>query len=250
VRRFLVDPPATVEPGPAALGRLGPPVRWLAAAQGAWPPHPPQLVHRNPDEPPADPDEGPAQLTAAALEAGAVAADSAADAGAGLLLAESASSAGPALAAVASLLHLEPVVVVGTAGGEGWAALLGQVRDGLLRRDGGTWPNPAGILLAPRAVPALARLVGLLALGPPVRRTPVVPRQLLDRWRPAGTGGPSGSPAPGRAPGGWRATPRPTPGGRRALADLDSRRARLRLATGGASRGAVLPVAGGSWRGG
>lgn len=239
MRRFLVDPPATVEPAPAALGRLGPPVRWLAAAQGGWPVRPPALVHQNPPEPPADLEEGVVQLTAAALEAGAVAADSAADAGADLLLAESAEPCGAALAAVASLLHQEPVAVVGTAGGPGWAELLGAVRDGLLRARPHL-ADPAGMLLA-LGDPALARLAGLLAQAA-VRRTPVV---LGSSSTVAGAALVAERLAPG-ARAWWLAGDTPAhPGGQRALADLDlPPLLDLRLPTGGAQPAAQVLLAG------
>ena len=239
MRRYGVLPLARVDAPPLPhLGRLAAPVRWLANAGGAWPPHPPALVHQSPDDVPAT-GTGAAQDTAAALEDGAVAADAAADAGAELLLAESAASPGPALAAVAAVLHLEPVAVVGTAGGDGWAALLGAVRDGLLRARPHL-ADPTGLVLA-LADPALARLVGLLAQSA-VRRTPVV---LGSSSTVAGAALVAERLAPGAAAW-WLAGDTPVhPGARRALADLGLEPLLdLRLATGGARPAAQVLLAG------
>jgi nicotinate-nucleotide--dimethylbenzimidazole phosphoribosyltransferase len=239
VRRYVVLPLAQVKAPPLpALGRLAAPVRWLARTEGAWPPSAPALVHQSPDDGPSSAGTG-AQDTAAALEQGAAAADSAADAGAGLLLAESSAPPGPALAAVAALLHLEPVAAVGTAGGDGWAALLGAVRDGLLRARPHL-ADPAGLVLA-LGDPALARMVGLLAQSA-VRRTPVV---LGSSSTVAGAALVAERLAPTAATW-WLAGDTPQhPGGRRALADLGLEPLLdLRLATGGARPAAQVLLAG------
>ena len=238
MRRYAVPPlPQVKAPPLPQLGRLAGPVRWLACAGGGWPPRPPALLHQNADD--ASDVDRSVQATAVALEDGAVAADAAADAGAEAMLAESSAPPGPALAAVAALLHLEPVAVVGTAGGEGWAALLGAVRDGLLRARP-SLADPGGLVLA-LGDPALARLVGLLAQCA-VRRTPVV---LGSSSTVAGAALVAERLAPGAAAW-WLAGDTPAhPGGQRALADLGLEPLLdLRLTTGGARPAAQVLLAG------
>jgi nicotinate-nucleotide--dimethylbenzimidazole phosphoribosyltransferase len=243
VRQFPVTRPAPVHAAVPQLGRLAGPVRWLAAVQGTWPPHPPRHVDQHAEEPggPAVGDGaiGPAQATASALEVGAAAGDAAADAGADLLLADSCAPPAAALAGVAALLHLEPVAVVGTGGGAGWAALLDGVREGL-RRARPHLADPAGLVLA-LADPALGRLVGLLAQCA-VRRTPVV---LGSSSTVAGAALIAERLAPGGATW-WLAGDSPVhPGARRALADLGlDPLLDLRLATGGARPAAQVLLAG------
>lgn len=237
MRRFSVTPPTPVDAAPVELGRLGGPVHWLAGAQGAWPPQPPRMVNASPVEPAGD--VGDAQTTAQALEDGALAADAAADAGADLLLVESAASPAAGLAAVAALLHLEPVVVVGTAGGPQWAPLLAAVRD-RLRPARPHLADPAGLVLA-LGDPVLAHLVGLLAQCA-VRRTPVV---LGSSSTVAAAALVADRLAPGAAAW-WLAGDRPAhPGGQRALSDLGlDPLLDLRLATGGAEPAAQVLLAG------
>ncbi len=132
-------------------------LRRLATAQGAWPPHRPRLVQD--------------ARAASSLAEGQAAADAAADAGVDLLVADPALADGPALTAVAAMLDLEPVAVVGTSGGPGWATALATVRDGL-RSTRGHLGDPHGMLVALEDG-ALAGLAGLLAQAA-VRRTPVL----------------------------------------------------------------------------
>lgn len=148
-----VAPPALLPDAPAVLGALGPALRRLAELQGAWPPVAPQ------------------HSRTLALPAGAAAADAAADEGVDLLLVEADGDPGAALAVLAVLLDVEPVAAVGTAGGPGWAALLGAVRSALprLRPHAG---DPDALLEA-AGDPALAGLTGALAQAAR-RRTPVL----------------------------------------------------------------------------
>lgn len=158
MRRLAVTPPAPVPPVPRELGRLGPALAWLAAAQG-----------------------GAARRPAAARslvvadggtrEQGQREADELADGGCDLLVLASDGDQVPGLVVLAALLDLEPVQAVGTSAGADWAQLTTGVRDGLrtARMHVG---DPDGLLRAVGSG-ALARLVGLLAQSA-VRRTPVV----------------------------------------------------------------------------
>jgi nicotinate-nucleotide--dimethylbenzimidazole phosphoribosyltransferase len=226
VRRFPVDPPARLPPAPATLGRLAGPLRWLAAAQGAWPPQTPTP-------------HVAACVADASLDGGVAEADAAADAAVGLVLADSTAHTGPALAAVAALLRLEPVMAVGTAGGADWAALLGDVRAGLLRARPHV-ADPAA-LLAALDDGELSRLTGLLAQCA-VRRTPVV---LGSSAVVAGAALVAERLAPGAA-GWWLAGDTPSsPGGQRALADLGlTPLLDLRLSSGGAGPAVQVLLAG------
>lgn len=152
-----VEVPVLLEPPPAGLGRLDPLLRRLAAAQGAWPPRRPEVVRPAPG--------------ANGLATGQQAADAAVDDGVDLLVADTALADGPALTAVAAMLDLEPVAVVGTSGGAGWAVTLAEVRDGL-RGARGHLGDPEGLLVALED-PQLAGLAGVLAQAA-VRRTPVL----------------------------------------------------------------------------
>lgn len=228
--RFPVDPPVRLPPAPAELGRLGPPLRWLAAAQGAWPPTRPTTCSPGSETGGADDD---------AVEQGVAQADAAADAAVGLVLADSTAPAGPALGAVAALLRLEPVHAVGTAGGADWATLLGEVRAALLRAR----PHVAdpGALLDALADAELSRLTGLLAQCA-VRRTPVV---LGSSSVVAAAALVGERLAPGAAAW-WLAGDTPSsPGGQKALADLGlDPLLDLRLPTGGAAPAAQVLLAG------
>jgi nicotinate-nucleotide--dimethylbenzimidazole phosphoribosyltransferase len=235
--RFPVDPPARLPAAPgglAELGRLAGPLRWLASAQGAWPPQRPAL-HVVTAEPV---DAGPVDAHAA-LDRGVAQADAAADAAVGLVLAESAAPAGSALAAIAALLRLEPVTAVGTAGGAGWATTLGEVRAGLLRARPHA-ADPGGLLEA-LADAELSRLTGLLAQCA-VRRTPVV-------LGSSSVVGAAALVAERLAPGAaawWLAGDTPSaPGGQQALADLGlTPLLDLRLPSGGAGPAAQVLLAG------
>lgn len=159
MRRLVVEAPSPVPPPPRALGRLGPALAWLAAAQGSWPPVAPGAVRRVVAEDGGTRVEGQAE------------ADLLVDGGCDLLVVGSAGDQVGGLVVLAALLDLEPVEAVGTATGEDWARLTTGVRDGLrgARMHVG---DPDGLLQAV-ASPALARLTGLLAQAA-VRRTPVV----------------------------------------------------------------------------
>lgn len=225
--RFPVDPPVRLPAAPAELGRLAAPLRWLAAAQGAWPPQRPTTC-----SPGAAAGEG-------ALEQGVAQADAAADAAVGLVLAESCAPPGPALGAVAALLRLEPVHAVGTAGGAGWASVLAEVREALLRAR--SQVADPGALLDALGDAELSRLTGLLAQCA-VRRTPVV---LGSSSVVAGAALVAERLAPGAAAW-WLAGDTPSsPGGQRALADLGlTPLLDLRLPTGGAAPAAQVLLAG------
>lgn len=227
--RFPVDPPTRLPPAPPELGRLAGPLRWLAGAQGAWPPQTP-CVHVVDAAPVAADD---------ALGRGVAQADAAADAAVGLVLADATAPAGPALAGVAALLRLEPVLAVGTAGGADWATLLADVRAGLLRAR----PHVAdpGALLTALADPELSRLTGLLAQCA-VRRTPVV---LGSSSVVAGAALVAERLAPGAAAW-WLAGDTPaSPGGQKALSDLGlTPLLDLRLPSGGAGPAAQVLLAG------
>jgi nicotinate-nucleotide--dimethylbenzimidazole phosphoribosyltransferase len=175
----------------------------------------------------------------AALEQGIGQADAAADAAVGLVLADTTASAGAALAGIAALLRLEPVMAVGTAGGADWAALLGEVRTGLLRARPHV-ADPAAMLSA-LGDPELARLSGLLAQCA-VRRTPVV---LGSSSVVAGAALLTERLAPGAAAW-WLAGDTPAaPGAQKALADLGlTPLLDLRLPSGGAGPAAQVLLAG------
>lgn len=159
MRRVRVPAPAEVATPPRALGRLGPALAWLAAAQGAWPPVVPQQVRRV------------VVLDGTTRADGQREADDLADGGADLLVLGSGGDQVAGLVVLAALLDLEPVQAVGTAAGDDWARLATGVRDGLraARMHVG---DPDG-LLRDVGSGALARLTGLL-LQSAVRRTPVV----------------------------------------------------------------------------
>jgi len=151
-----VPRPARLAAPPAALGRLGSALGWLAAAQGSWPPVAPRLrrdLH---------------VVEGAGLAAGRAEADALADAGVDLLTLEVEAEPTAAQVVICALLDLEPVVAVGTSGGAGWAQQLVAVRDGLrsARSDVG---DPERLA----ADPVLGRAAGLLAQSA-LRRTPVV----------------------------------------------------------------------------
>lgn len=207
MRRFVVELPAPVPTPDRGLGRLGPALARLAAAQGAWPPRPPQQVRRLLLD--ADAADDP-------VGEGVALADALTDAGVDLVVL----SCSPAdqvagVVVAAALLDLEPVQAVGTVSAQDWAAQTTGVRDGL--RATRTHVGDPVDLLAAAASPVLSRAAGLLAQCA-VRRTPV----LLD-----------GSPlvcgaalvAERMAPGGshwWLAGQAPpNPAAAQALSDLD-----------------------------
>lgn len=159
MKRLVVPAPATVAPPPRALGRLGPALAWLAAAQGAWPPVVSSNVRRVVVEDGSTRAEGQAE------------ADRLVDGGGDLLVVGSAGDQVAGLVVLAALLDLEPVQAVGTAAGDDWARLTTGVRDGL-RNARMHVGDPDGLLKAVGS-PPLARLTGLLAQAA-VRRTPVV----------------------------------------------------------------------------
>jgi nicotinate-nucleotide--dimethylbenzimidazole phosphoribosyltransferase len=175
--------PCTVDtPG---LGRLGDLARWLAAAQGRWPPAEPARIRAvlvgAPDPALADMAEeagvgvrrlDPAAADLPASEAGQEAADAEVDQGADLLLVAATGAQVPATALAAALTHLEPAAAVGTGLTDAeWASRVSAVRDlqRALRRQLG---DPEALLSAVDS-PELAALTGLL-LQAAVRRTPVV----------------------------------------------------------------------------
>src|SRR4051794_38447434 len=102
-----VEPPRRVPTPPSELGRLGLALGWLAAAQGAWPPHPP--AQRRAVEVGSD-----------GLTAGVAMADALADAGADLITVEGPTTTCAAYVALCVLLDVEPVVAVGTSVRPGW----------------------------------------------------------------------------------------------------------------------------------
>jgi nicotinate-nucleotide--dimethylbenzimidazole phosphoribosyltransferase len=105
------------------------------------------------------------------LEAGAAEADRFVDAGADLVVLDSDLATPAALAAVAAVLGLEPVRVVGLASAPGWADRVVAVRT--LLRSCRQHVGAVDDLVQALDDPALGRLVGLLAqLG--ARRTPVL----------------------------------------------------------------------------
>jgi nicotinate-nucleotide--dimethylbenzimidazole phosphoribosyltransferase len=151
-----VPAPALLAEPPADLGRLGAALQWLAATQGAWPPHPPALPRR--------------LLVAegSGLDAGIAQADALADAGVDLLVLDGPPATPAALLVLAALLDLEPVMAVGTASGADWAATVVAVRDGLPEARSRLGDIPALV-----ADPLIGHLTGLLAQAA-VRRTPVL----------------------------------------------------------------------------
>jgi len=159
MRRLAVAPPADVPAPPRTLGRLGPALAWLAAAQGAWPPHRPTA---------------PRSLVVAdggSREDGQREADELADGGCDLLVLGSDGDQVPGLVVLAALLDLEPVQAVGTAAGDAWASSTTGVRDGL--RTARMHVGDPDALLRAVGSAVLARLTGLLAQSA-ARRTPVV----------------------------------------------------------------------------
>lgn len=151
-----VERPARLPAPPASLGRLGAALSWLAAAQGAWPPHLPKQQR------------GLDITSGAGLAGGRAEADALADAGVDLLALEASGGTTAALVVICALLDLEPVIAFGTAVGPGWAERVVAVRDGLrvARPHVG---DPERLV----ADPVLGQLTGLLAQSA-VRRTPVV----------------------------------------------------------------------------
>ncbi|MBC7375752.1 MAG: nicotinate-nucleotide--dimethylbenzimidazole phosphoribosyltransferase [Frankiales bacterium] len=163
MRTFEVPTP-TVDQLPSAdraLGRLGPALRWLACAQGTWPPTAPQAVRRVVVGEAATPEDP--------IEAGARLADQIADGGGDLVLLSSRVGEAAGIVAAAALLDLEPVEAIGTAGAANWALLVVDVRNGL--RQARTHLGDAAALAATSS--ALAKTAGLLAQCA-VRRTPVL----------------------------------------------------------------------------
>lgn len=102
------------------------------------------------------------------LEAGRAEADRFVDAGADLVVLDCDLVSLPALAAIAAVLDLDPVGVVGTSTSAGWREQVVGVRD-LLRTARRQVHDPAALA----ADPTLGRLVGLLD-GLSSRRTPVL----------------------------------------------------------------------------
>lgn len=153
-----VAPPDRL-PAPRELGRLGPALAWLAAAQGSWPPH----VPREPRTVVLD--------SGAGLDAGRERADALVDAGADLLVVGATGDPVPGLVVAAALLRLEPVAAVGTAAGPAWAEQVVAVRTRLpaARPHLG---DPVALLDAVGSS-TVAELAGLLAQAA-ARRTPVV----------------------------------------------------------------------------
>jgi len=161
-----------------SLGRLGPALAWLAAAQGAWPPHAPATVRHlrlggtGPrDGDPADGNPGDGDLADGDLQAGFAQADELADAGVDLVVLTATGDQVPGIVVAATLLYLEPVHAVGTVATADWVAVTTGVRDGL-RAATAHLGDPVGLLRAV-ASPDLTRATGLLAQCA-VRRTPVL----------------------------------------------------------------------------
>lgn len=158
MKRLAVTAPGTRPSVPRELGRLGPAVAFLAAAQGIWPPAAPAQVRR-------------VIVTGGSREDGQRQADELADGGCDLVVLSTDADPVPGLVALSALLDLEPVAAVGTSAGSDWAALTTGVRDGLrgARMHVG---DPDGLLAAVGS-DALAHATGLLAQCA-VRRTPVL----------------------------------------------------------------------------
>lgn len=197
-----VEPPPAVGTADRALGRLGPALERLAAAQGAWPPHPPRSVRRL-----LLADQG-------SCAAGTALADEIADDGGDLVLLSSTADQVAGIVVIAALLDLEPVHAVGTVAGADWAALTVGVRTGL-RATRGSAGDPVALLEAAGS-PALATAAGLLAQCAR-RRTPV----LLD-GSPLVCGAAlvAGRLAPGAAAWWVAGQVPPNPAATRALAEL------------------------------
>lgn len=137
---------------PVDLGRLGLEVQRLFG----WPPAAPREVRT-------------LRLTDGdGLEAGRTEADRIVDSGVDLLVLEASGPPDLGLAVIAVLLDLEPVRVVGTAGGPGWAARVVAVRDHI-RRLRPAAGDPSLLV----GDPLLGRLTGVL-LRCSERRTPVL----------------------------------------------------------------------------
>ena len=171
-----------------SLGRLGPALAWLAAAQGAWPPHAPATVRHlrlggtgprdgdptdgNPtDGNPTDGNPTDGNPADGDLQAGFAQADDLADAGVDLVVLTATGDQVPGIVVAATLLYLEPVHAVGTVATADWVAVTTRVRDGM-RAAMAHLGDPVGLLRAV-ASPDLTRATGLLAQCA-VRRTPVL----------------------------------------------------------------------------
>lgn len=165
------------------LGRLGAELDRLAGMQGEWPARRPARVQvvelptdlQPPDAATGDATAGDATARGAAIGAatarGAADADGYADSAVDLLVLGCPGPAAPALTAIAALLEVDPVTVVGITRIPGWADLVTAVRDGYPAArqsfgDGTAMLDAAGD-------PALAYLAGLLAQGA-LRRTPML----------------------------------------------------------------------------
>ncbi len=164
-----VPTPAEVDAVPdRRLGRLREPLRWLAAAQGAWPPHEPAQVRTVSDGGDRADDAG----LAGGRAGGRAEADALADSGADLVVLSCTGDPVPALVACAVLLDLDPVHAVGSSGDPAtWAHQVVAVRRGLLTCRA-LLAEPAALLDALDA-PPLSRVTGLLVQAA-ARRTPVV----------------------------------------------------------------------------
>lgn len=200
--RPVVQVPEPVGAADPSLGRLGPALCWLAAAQGSWPPVVPGAPRRVVVEHGGGREEGERE------------ADRLADAGCDLLVAGARSDPVPGLVVLAALLDLEPVHAVGTAAGPRWALLTTGVRDGLrsARLHVG---DPDGLLADVGSAP-LSHLTGLLAQCA-VRRTPVV---LDGSPTTAAAAMVADRIAPGAAAWWLAGQVPPSPAGRKGLADL------------------------------
>lgn len=208
MRSFPVEAPEAVAAVPPALGRLGPWLARLAAAQGSWPPAVPSRVVPVP--------------AVRGVDAGAQAADRLVDGGADLLVASGSGTAGPALALLAVLLDLEPVAAVGTGSVPGWAGLVAEVRAGL--RAARPHLGDPDRLLAVTGADEVAGLAGLL-LQAAVRRTPVLLSGAADVWAAAllaerTAPGTAGWLLPGCTPGGGGAAAAASELGLEPLLDL------------------------------
>lgn len=155
----VVAAPTPVEGAAPRAGRLEPALRWLAACQGAWPPHRPQhvvAVHLS---------------SGGSVDDGRERADGLVDGGVDLLVLTGVAGSPEGLLVAATLLDLEPVRAVGTAPGGDWVQQTVAVRDGL-RTARTHRADPAGLLAAIDAG-AVAQGAGLLAQAAS-RRTPVL----------------------------------------------------------------------------
>jgi nicotinate-nucleotide--dimethylbenzimidazole phosphoribosyltransferase len=150
-----VDSPTRLPAPPAALGRLGQALGWLAAAQGGWPPHRPTRRQA-------------IEVGTGGLPGGIAAADALADSGVDLVTVEGPPVSRAALVTLCVLLDVEPVVAVGTSAAAGWSELVVAVRDAI--------PTARAQLGDPERLvddEVLGHATGLLAQLA-VRRTPVV----------------------------------------------------------------------------